>query len=561
MDMIPSFIARKKGQEPIEYDHPKLKEILSETYGIMVYQEQVMQIASDLAGYSLGEGDVLRRAMGKKEMDKMAKQREKFRQGALRNQIPEEISMSIFDKMEKFAAYGFNKSHATAYGYISYITAYLKAHYPAEWFAALMTCDRDDLAKVGKWIREAQAMHISMLPPCVNSSGASFVATKEGIRFAMTGIKGIGSAVVDNIVKERVARGPFSLFYSFFQRMDIRKVGKKTLEHLVQAGCFDAMGWSRDALLASIEPMFEAAVKEREERNQGVLSLFSRLKGGEKALFTQAPVVTQATPLEHMYRREKELLGFFLTGNPLDVYRKSFSALSCVPLSNLSTVPHDALFRTAVWIESVDIRVAARNQKKFAILSLADGTDNAETLIWSDLYEEKRSLFQENQLLYLIVRMDRREEASKLHVVWMADLAHVNEEMIQEADQAYERAALPAQRAGSKGGKPTFRPKVPSAPPPPKIHEEVTPMQCQTLSIDIEKIRLSHLVQMAEWFQQHPGKSTVRLSFHTNPEEPALAYVHVDSAVQVSWEEGLLEKLRSLPCVNAGGAGQNHEGI
>lgn len=556
MDMIPSFIARKTGQEPIEYDHPKLKEILSETYGIMVYQEQVMQIASDLAGYSLGEGDVLRRAMGKKEMDKMAQQREKFRLGALKNGISEAVSMSIFDKMEKFAAYGFNKSHATAYGYISYITAYLKAHYPAEWFAALMTCDRDDLTKVGKWIREAQVMHIAILPPCVNASGDSFVATKEGIRFAMAGIKGIGSAVVESIVRERVARGGFSHFFSFFQRMDIRKVGKKTIENLVEAGCFDTMGWTRDELIASIEPMFDAAVKEREERNQGVLSLFSRLKGGEKTIFTQPPVVAKITPPEKMYIREKELLGFFLTGSPLDQYKKLFSSLSCVPLHLLSTVPQDSLFRTAVWIEAIDVRISARNQKKFAILSIADGTDNAEMLVWSDLYEEKRALFQENQLLYLILRMDRREGTDKLHPVWMNDLTQVDEMMMQEADQAYEQASAQAQRNGGKASKPapsTFRAKIPAVvpPPPPKTREEV-PMQCYTISIDIETVRLSHFLQMVEWFQQHPGTSTLRLSFHAKrQEEPSLAYVHVESTVQVEWEEPLLEKLRTLPSVLA----------
>jgi DNA polymerase-3 subunit alpha len=203
MEMIPSFINRKHKREMIEIDHPLMTDILSETYGIMVYQEQVMAIASKLAGYTLGEGDVLRRAMGKKDKEEMARQREKFRTGALKNGIDETTSMLIFDKVEKFASYGFNKSHAAAYGYLSYVTAYLKANYPSEWMAALMTSDRDDLSKVTKHIREAQTFGIAILPPDVNESGKEFVATLRGIRFAMGGIKGVGEGVVEAILEER----------------------------------------------------------------------------------------------------------------------------------------------------------------------------------------------------------------------------------------------------------------------------------------------------------------------------------------------------------------------
>ena len=365
----------------------------------------------------------------------------------------------------------------------------------------------------------------------------------------------MGTAVVENIVRERTARGPFSHFYSFFQRMDIRKVGKKAIEHLVEAGCFDSMGWSRDALKASIEPMFEAAAKEREERDQGVMTLFSRMKGGGKTLFTQPPEVLEPTPIEQMYIREKVLLGFFLTGNPLDPYKKWFSTLSCVLLRALEHVPHDFLFRTAVWVETIEVRVAASTQKKFAILTLADGTDNVESMIWSDLYEANRALLQENQLLYLIMRMDRREGKVKLHTVWMADLTRVDEAMIQEADRAYEAASAQAQRTPAKTTKQgssstSFRAKAPTSGSvsastiPIKRVTEVTTMPCYTIALDIEAVRLSHFLQMTEWFQEHPGKSTVRLSFHApHKGNEAIAYVHVDPAIQVAAEEPLLEEI------------------
>src|SRR5690348_6211287 len=201
----------------IEIDHQLMENVLAETYGIMVYQEQVMQIASRLAGYTLGEGDVLRRAMGKKDREEMARQREKFRHGALNNGIDERTSMHIFDKVEKFASYGFNKSHAAAYGYLSYVTAYLKANYPSEWMAALMTSDRDDLSKITKTIRECQSLGIPILPPDINESNKEFVATDKGIRFAMAGIKGVGEGVVECILEERRKKGPFTSLYHFIK--------------------------------------------------------------------------------------------------------------------------------------------------------------------------------------------------------------------------------------------------------------------------------------------------------------------------------------------------------
>ena len=207
MEMIPSYIARKHGREAIDIDHPWMEEILAETYGIMVYQEQVMQIAQKLAGYSLGEGDVLRKAMGKKDHAEMQRQKKKFRDGAIKNGIEEKLALQIFDKVQKFASYGFNKSHATAYGYLSYVTAYLKANYTKEWQAALMTCDIDDLTKVAKHISEAAEFGIAILSPDVNESSSAFYPTEKGIRFALAGVKGVGHGVVEAIIAEREKKG------------------------------------------------------------------------------------------------------------------------------------------------------------------------------------------------------------------------------------------------------------------------------------------------------------------------------------------------------------------
>ena len=225
-----------------------------------------MQIANVLANFSLGEGDVLRKAMGKKDHDEMQKQRNKFVEGAYKtNNISKEISASIFDKIGKFASYGFNKSHATAYAYISYVTAYFKANYPSEWMASLMTCDRYDISKVSKFIREAKNMCIDILPPDINDAEDEFTATSKGIRFAMSAIKGIGSNVVEAIVLERINNGPYKNIFDFINRVDKSKVGKKNIELLIDAGAFDFSTWTRDQMKISIDKMFDATSKEQKD--------------------------------------------------------------------------------------------------------------------------------------------------------------------------------------------------------------------------------------------------------------------------------------------------------
>lgn len=542
MDMIPSFINRKHGREPIENDHPWMKDILDETYGIMVYQEQVMQIASKLARYSLGEGDVLRRAMGKKDMEQMAQERQKFRQGALENDIDEETSMRIFDKMEKFASYGFNKSHAAAYGYLSYVTSYFKANYPKEWMAALMTCDRDDLSKIAKFIQESESMGIAILPPDINEAGDMFTASSQGIRFAISGIKGVGTGVVEAIIEERKKRGPFKNLYNFMERIDTKKIGKKVVEELVDAGCFDFTGWSRDALKQSVDPMYETAIKEQREAAAGIMTLFSLVGDTAAKQFEQPPEVKiKRTKLE-ILAREKELLGFFLTGHPLDAYQNVLQRLSCVPLSKLHEAPHDYVFRSAFHVESVAIKVSNKSQRKFAILVISDGYDRFELPVWSDLFEEKPYLLRENQLLYAVLQLDRKEEALKLSCRWFDDLTKVNEEMMAECDQAFDKAKIQAQRFAMVKAKNAEAPPKAAAAPKEKKEENV--MSQLSLRIDIEQVRLSHIVTIRDILQTHRGPTPVKVEFHH--EKKPIGFVHVDQAYGIKWSPKLEEQLRMI---------------
>jgi DNA polymerase III subunit alpha len=539
MDMIPSFINRKHGTEAIEYDHHWMKEILAETYGIMVYQEQVMQIAQKLANYSLGEGDVLRRAMGKKDAEQMAQEREKFRMGALENRISEDVSMQIFDKMEKFAAYGFNKSHAAAYSFIAYVTAYLKANYPKEWMAALMTCDSHDLTKVAKFIRECQAMQIKMLPPDVNEAGTTFTASPEGIRFAISGIKGVGTAVVEAIVEEREKGGAYESLYQFIKRIGANKVGKKTIENLVDAGCFDFTGWTRDQLRMSIEPMFDTAVKEQKEQKAGVRSLFELIESDDEA-FSTPPVVKIPTPNQKVFLKEKELLGFFLTGHPMDSYQAILTRLSCLPLRKIDQLDHNSVFRSAFLVETVRILFSSKSQKKFAILMISDGIESFELPIWPDLYEEKHMFIQENRLLYAVMQLDRSEGSLRLSCRWLDDLAQANEETVKMCDQAFDRAKFMATRAG-------FTKKSSKSKEDDQSKKKERQMEQEKLfvKLDADKVRLSHILGLKDLFEEHRGQIPVQIEFLS--EGRSIAVLHIDQPWGINLNSHLQEKLEKEP--------------
>ncbi len=530
MDMIPSFCNRKHGREEIDIDHPLMKEILAETYGVMVYQEQVMQIASVLAGYSLGEGDVLRRAMGKKDREEMAKQREKFLSGCVKKAIPEHTASAIFSKIEKFASYGFNKSHAAAYAYLSYATAHFKANYPGEWMAALMTCDRDDTTKLSKLIGEAKAMHIPMLPPDINQSGSEFMAVKEGIRFAMAGIKGVGQGVVDEILAERARGGVFESLFDFVCRADKTKIGKKPIELLIEAGSFDFTKWSRDAMRLSLEKMYTESVREQKETSLGILNLFSLIEE-PKNPFQEPPVVAQPSSQEMLLQREKELLGFYLTGHPMDRYKHVLSRLSCVPFSAFHTLPNHAVVRAAFVVEDVEVKISNKTQKKFAVLTVSDGLERLEVPVWSEMYEEKAPLLRESQLLYAVLQFEQKGGSNSVSCKYLDDLTLVDEAKVQACDDVYDKTVRMAKPSETKWKKPA----------PAAEKETISLLQ---LKIDADHIRLSHILRLKQMFRENPGKSPIELKFFSLGKK--LGSVAVDPSWGVKMTSTLLEQLRNL---------------
>ena len=535
MDMIPSFINRKHGREPIEIDHPLMKDILSETYGVMVYQEQVMQIASALAGYSLGEGDVLRRAMGKKDREEMNRQREKFVTGCAGREIDHDTAVKIFDKIEKFASYGFNKSHAAAYAYLSYATAFFKANYPNEWMAALMTCDQHDTTKLAKFIGEAKVLQIDVLPPDINQASSEFAASKDGIRFAMAGIKGVGEGVVEAIIEERERRGPFSNLYDFIQRVDKTRVGKKQIELLIEAGSFDFTSWSRDAMRESVEAMYEQASRDQKEASLGVLNLFSLIEEVEKPFNEPPPILNPSSNLQ-LFQREKELLGFYLTGHPMDGYKNVLGRLSCVPMTEIETLPDGSILRAAFVVETVQVKVSSKSQKKFAILVISDGMERFELPIWPELFEEKGMLLRENQLLYGILQMERREGMVQLSCRYLDDLTLIDEVRIKACDEAFDRL-----KAQSKSPEKKWK-KGPKEKKEQKVEKEET--KKIEIQIDANRVRLSEILALKELFRSHPGKST--LEMHFLAEKRRLGSVFVDSQWGVKADQTFQDQLREL---------------
>jgi len=322
MQFIPLFTKRKHGQEAVEYDHPLLEDILKETYGIIVYQEQIQQAAQKLAGFSLGQGDILRRAMGKKKAEVMAAQREKFVEGCkATNDIDPKQATRIFDNIEKFAQYGFNKSHSTAYGFVTYQTAWLKAHYPAEFMAALLSGEMGNSDKLTGFIAEAKEMGIDVLPPCVNESIGRFNAVDDGsgIRFGMAAIKGVGEGVVEEIVRERDEHGPFEGLMDFCAR--ITSANKKVIESLIRSGAFDFCGVHRARLFSGIDTAIGRAAEALKDKAAGQVSMFDLMETeGEEAGVGNSDDELPDVPAwseSEMLAAEKELIGFFISGHPL----------------------------------------------------------------------------------------------------------------------------------------------------------------------------------------------------------------------------------------------------
>jgi len=435
MDLIGDYIQRKKGLKKIRYEHPLLEEICADTYGIMIYQEQVTAAANRLAGYSLGQSDLLRRAMGKKDKEKMAKERKNFIAGCARtNRIPEKKANAIFDLLEKFAGYGFNKSHSAAYGVISYQTAFLKAHYPVEFMAGLLSNEINNTDKISVFVGECKRMGIPILPPDMNRSSLKFTPeTWEGalrsdqpppndgrgtkvspalpklnaIRYGLAAIKNVGEGAMAAALAERERGGDFSSLEDFCSRLDSRLANRKIIESLVKAGAFDFLGRERAELFACVEDTLAASSAAHRDRAAGQVSLFGDLPPPS---ITRAAYNYAAWTEREKLSFEKELLGFYVTGHPLDAYAHLFASGKYQPISSLGELSDRATFTIAGAIAQVDRKFTKKEGKPFGVVFLEDLSGTIEVVLWNETYVPVASALELGTVIAIRGTLDKRDE-------------------------------------------------------------------------------------------------------------------------------------------------------
>ncbi|MFA6302262.1 MAG: DNA polymerase III subunit alpha [Legionella sp.] len=379
--MVDDFIDRKHGRAIVDYPHPDLEPILKPTYGVILYQEQVMQIAQVLANYTLGAADLLRRAMGKKKPEEMAKQRAIFTEGAKTRGVDEQVATHIFDLMEKFAGYGFNKSHSAAYALVAYQTAWLKAHYPAAFMAAVLSSDMDNTDKVVTFIDECAHMKLKVLPPSISNSLYAFSVVDDAIVYGLGAIKGVGESAIECIISDRQAQGPFTDLFGFCQRLDMRKVNRRVIEALIKSGAFDEWGIERAVLQGSVEQALKVAEKAHQNQSSGQFDLFSLLDDrASEPGYIECKPWTESQRLEG----EREVLGYYFSGHPADQYRREFGEF-IVPLAQLNPSTHK---KAAICAQVYSIRkIVTKRGKKLVIIGMDDSTTRLDVVVFGEIFE------------------------------------------------------------------------------------------------------------------------------------------------------------------------------
>ena len=402
MAWIDDFIKAKKGEAKISYELPQLREILDETYGIILYQEQVMMIANKIANFSMGQADILRRAMGKKKAEEMEKQKEDFVMGAVKNGIPEKKARRLFEKMEPFARYGFNKSHSAAYAYIAYRTAYLKTHFPVEFMAATLSSDTDNTDKIVKSIAECRKMSIDILPPDINQSGKEFRVIGKAIRFGLEAVKGVGGAAIESILEVREQDGLFTSMEDFLRRVDGRRVNKKIVESLIKAGAFDSFGMLRAKALA----LFNSAASA----DSSISSLFD-----QQNIFGEGSAeIEEDWDDLTLLRYEKDALGFYITGHPLARHREALSALKVKGMSELEDSADKEEVHVAGVVSTIKKIKTKGKSETMAYLTLEDEEGSAEVIVFPELYRSMADVLVKESLVAVKGTVDRTEKGIKI---------------------------------------------------------------------------------------------------------------------------------------------------
>ena len=407
MELIPDYIAGKHGLRKATYLHPRLKPILEKTYGVTVYQEQLLQIARDLAGFTLAEADVLRKAVGKKIRRLLQEQKEKFISGCIKNNIPEQTAQKIFAFIEPFAGYGFNRSHAACYAMISYQTAYLKANYPTEFMAALLTADQGDTDRIAIEVEEVKKMGLEILPPDINESYEKFTAVGDKIRFGLLAIKNVGKGIVQSIIDEREENGAYQNLEDFLNRVQSKDLNKKSLESLTKSGAMDKLG-ERNQILGNVETLLEFARKKQKEKQNGQTSLFSEMTDGTGLNLN----LKEYPPIERQQKLlwEKELLGLFVSDHPLKEYEHILQKYA-QPINQVkknypkqNNYNYNSNQRQTIKIVGLITKIKkiiTASKQTMLFVKIEDTTGEIETLIFPKIFESTQDFWEENKIVSL----------------------------------------------------------------------------------------------------------------------------------------------------------------
>ncbi len=413
--MVDDFIQRMHKPSVIKYDHPALEPVLKETYGVILYQEQVMQIVSVLAGFTLAQADTLRRAIGKKTPEVMEKEKKNFIDGAHKHkQVPEKTAEKIWNLIDYFSGYGFNKSHSTAYALISYHTAYLKAHYPIEFMAALLTSEMGNTDKVVRYIEECRKMNIEVLAPSVNESFAEFTCVGDKIRFGLTAVKNVGTTAIESILEVRKKGGPFKSFYEFTQRVDLRVCNRKVLESLVKTGCMDDFGLFRSQLMAMTDSALEMGSKLQKDRTVGQMSFFSGGDTGVGAFDSsnEVPAIPE-WPENQKLGYERELIGFYVSSHPLSAHTKTINNYASAFSDTLGEFKDQAEVSIGGIIDNIK-EILTKKGDKMGFVLLQDLRGTCEVIVFPDLYKSAANLVQKDNIIFVRGKISGRDDMPKI---------------------------------------------------------------------------------------------------------------------------------------------------
>jgi DNA polymerase-3 subunit alpha len=454
--MVDDFIKRKRGKVLIKFQLPQLGEILKETYGVILYQEQVMKIANMLANFSMAEADILRRAMGKKKIAEMEKLKDTFIAGAKSNKISEKKALKLFNDMANFAQYGFNKSHSAAYALIAYRTAYLKTHYPVEFMAATLSTDMDNTTKVVIYINECKEMGIEILPPDINESEREFNVIGNSIRFGLEAVKGVGSSAIEAITETR-NKEKFTSFFDFCLKVDSRRVNKKVIENLIKAGAFDSMG-KRAELMLALSSVMDTALKAQKEKTSGQGSMFET----HQSAFQELPEIEEWSESERLMM-EKDALGFYITGHPLSRYKEKLKQFSVTPIHELQGLQD----KEDVNVGGIPLKLKKIQTKKkgdlMAYLTIEDLYGTVELIVFPDLYRESVNIISQDNPIIISGQIDKSDKGLKIIVKKIVSIEDEEQLTEHRAQNPVPPRTVPNGAVSGTGQSTDNRPRIPNS--------------------------------------------------------------------------------------------------